>query len=104
MLKKKAPAPVKKMGRDVEMERVKIKTEIERVRRYKEVAHKYAAQYFEVSQKLCDVKLDMKPDCQYIMDYIKVLLEHGEWFDSQKFLAIFRHMRELKLLSDDALR
>lgn len=34
---KQAP-PVKKMGRDVEMERVKIKTEIERVRRYKEVA------------------------------------------------------------------
>lgn len=100
----KAKGAARTFGREIEMERVKLKTEIDRVRRFKEVADKYSAQYFDVCQKLCELKIDQKPDCQYIMDYFKVLVEHGEDFSGHQFVAIYQHLRDNRLLSDDSLR
>jgi len=40
------------------LERIRLQAEIHRVQRYKEIALKYAGPYFNVCEKLCQMKLD----------------------------------------------
>ena len=61
----------------LEMERVRLQAEVYRMHRYREVAEKYSAPYYEVCTRLCALELDKSPSCQYIMDYFKTLCENG---------------------------
>lgn len=88
----------------VEMERVRLRAEIDRVNRYRYITEKYAAPYYDICQKLVENKCDQKPVAQYIMDYFKVLLECGQEFTHVEYTAIYKHMKDNNMLNDDALK
>jgi len=50
------------------------------------------------------MKLDQSPNCQYVMDYYKTLCEFGKEFSDKEFNTIYKNMKDLKLLNEEAIR
>lgn len=55
-------------------------------------------------QKLCQMKIDQSPNCQYVMDFYKTLCEYGKEFTEKEFTTIYKNMKDLKLLNEDSIR
>ena len=55
-------------------------------------------------QKLCQMKIDQSPNCQYVMDFYKTLCEYGKEFSEKEFMTIYKNMKDLKLLNEDSIR
>ena len=62
-----------------EIEKMRMEAEMERVGKYKQVALEYVTKYYDVCDKLVDLKLDQKPTCQFLMDYLRHLLQCGQY-------------------------
>lgn len=45
--------------------------------KYRNVIEQEAMKYYETTSKLIEAKLDQKPSCLFIMDFIKNMLERG---------------------------
>lgn len=50
------------------------------------------------------MKIDQSRNCQYVMDYFKTLCEFGKEFSEKEFATIYKNMKELKLINEDAIR
>ncbi|CDW76898.1 UNKNOWN [Stylonychia lemnae] len=85
-----------------EIERIRIECELDRVENFKFISNQGTMMYYDLCQKLVDAKLDQRLPCQYVMDYMKNLLEKGQFFLQGELESVSQFLIEHNSLNEDA--
>eukprot|EP00349_Pseudokeronopsis_sp_Brazil_P007779 CAMPEP_0202968280 /NCGR_PEP_ID=MMETSP1396-20130829/13529_1 /ASSEMBLY_ACC=CAM_ASM_000872 /TAXON_ID= /ORGANISM="Pseudokeronopsis sp., Strain Brazil" /LENGTH=99 /DNA_ID=CAMNT_0049694421 /DNA_START=275 /DNA_END=571 /DNA_ORIENTATION=- len=77
------------------MEEMRLLAEQDRLTTFREVIHKDAVYYYRVCERLVEMKLENKGACNFLMDYVKRILEAGHHFGKEHFLVLFYETKSL---------
>ena len=87
-----------------ELEKLRLLAEIDRVKRFRILAEKQALLYYDICLRLVEWKLDQRPSCLFIMDFLKHLLESGNQIEINEIREVIKELKVAGHMNEESIR